>query len=159
DEKIGFGAALRFVAGDPSIRATTVMFMLFNVGFGGVIVLLPVYTRHILGAGAGTYGLLLSIFTAGELLGSAAVGAIQWRWPLARTIAITQLTVGICSLAFVPKPSLPVAAVILALVGALSAPLTIWAQTLRMRAIPAAMRGRVFALLRTGMQGATPAGA
>jgi hypothetical protein len=37
-----------------------------------------------------------------------------------------------------------------------SAPLTIWAQTLRMQIIPAYLRGRTFALLRTLMQGAGP---
>jgi hypothetical protein len=45
---------------------------------------------------------------------------------------------------------------LLSLFGACSAPLTIWAQTLRMRLIPDAMRGRVFALLRTLMQSTGP---
>src|SRR5262249_58530737 len=44
----------------------------------------------------------------------------------------------------------------LLLLGLFSAPLTIWAQTLRMRIIPEALRGRAFALLRTLMQGAGP---
>jgi MFS family permease len=47
---------------------------------------------------------------------------------------------------------------VLFLLGFFSAPLTIWAQTLRMQVIPSNMRGRVFALLRTLMQGATPLG-
>jgi hypothetical protein len=38
------------------------------------------------------------------------------------------------------------------------APLTIWAQTLRMQIIPEALRGRTFALLRMLMQGAGPVG-
>lgn len=37
-------------------------------------------------------------------------------------------------------------------------PLTVWAQTLRMREIPAELRGRVFATLRTAMQAAYPLG-
>jgi len=37
--------------------------------------------------------------------------------------------------------------------------LTPWAQTIRMRLIPAALRGRVFALLRTLMQSTRPIGA
>ena len=44
------------------------------------------------------------------------------------------------------------------LLGFFSAPLTIWAQTLRMQVIPSDLRGRTFALLRTLMQGATPLG-
>ncbi len=44
------------------------------------------------------------------------------------------------------------------LVGLLSAPMTVWAQTLRMRRIPPALHGRAFALLRTLMQGTLPLG-
>jgi hypothetical protein len=34
----------------------------------------------------------------------------------------------------------------------------VWAQTLRMRVIPPDLRGRVFGLLRTAMQGTVPVG-
>lgn len=44
------------------------------------------------------------------------------------------------------------------LFGFVSAPLTIWAQTLRMKIIPSALRGRTFALLRMLMQSTNPAG-
>ena len=40
----------------------------------------------------------------------------------------------------------------LAVSSFIQAPLTVWAQTERMRLIPEAVRGRVFALLRTVMQ-------
>jgi MFS family permease len=159
ETNVGIGAALRFVVANRPIRATTLMFALYNLGFGGFIVLLPVYTRQVLGAGPGTYGLLLSVLTCGELLGALAVGAIDWKRSLARTIAATQLAVGATFLVLTAKPSLAIVLPTLGLVGVLSAPLTIWAQTLRMRAIPPQMRGRVFALLRTTMQAATPAGA
>ena len=46
----------------------------------------------------------------------------------------------------------------LTLFGLFSAPLTIWAQTLRMQIIPEPLRGRTFALLRTLMQGTNPLG-
>jgi hypothetical protein len=54
--------------------------------------------------------------------------------------------------------SIPTAFASFLLLGFFSAPLTIWAQTLRMKIIPNAMRGRTFALLRTLMQSATPVG-
>jgi hypothetical protein len=46
----------------------------------------------------------------------------------------------------------------LALYGAFSSPLTIWAQTLRMQIIPERLRGRSFALLRMVMQSGNPIG-
>jgi predicted MFS family arabinose efflux permease len=159
NDDIGLGAAVRFITANRPIRATTVMFALFNLGFGGFVVLLPVYTRHVLGAGPGTYGLLLSALTCGELLGALVVGALDWKRSLARTIAATQLLVGASFLVWAAEPPLAVALPTLAVAGLLSAPLTIWAQTLRMHVIPPQMRGRVFALLRTTMQAATPAGA
>ena len=44
------------------------------------------------------------------------------------------------------------------LFGLFNAPLTIWAQTLRMRIIPPGLRGRTFALLRMLMQSGNPIG-
>jgi hypothetical protein len=44
-------------------------------------------------------------------------------------------------------------------VGLLSAPMTVWAQSLRMRRIPPELHGRSFATLRTLMQGTPPLGA
>lgn len=44
------------------------------------------------------------------------------------------------------------------IVGLLSAPMRVWAQSLRMRRIPAALHGRTFAVLRTLMQGTLPLG-
>jgi hypothetical protein len=55
-------------------------------------------------------------------------------------------------------PLLPMLAILVAW-GLTESSLTPWAQTIRMRLIPPAMRGRVFALLRTVMQSTRPIGA
>jgi len=47
----------------------------------------------------------------------------------------------------------------LILLGCCTAPMTAWAQTLRMQAVPRQMHGRLFALLRTTMQATPPVGA
>jgi hypothetical protein len=44
------------------------------------------------------------------------------------------------------------------LLGFFDAPLTIWAQTLRMAIIPPELRGRLFALIRLSIQGFGPVG-
>jgi MFS family permease len=158
----GTGAlpALRFVIGQPAIVATTIMFMLFNVGFGIILVLLPVYARTVLagGGGASGFGLLSSALAGGELAGSAAAGTVTSRWPLGRAIALSQLAAGAFLLGLVALPQLPGAMAFLALSAFCTGPLTVWAQTLRMRLIPAHLRGRVFGLLRTSMQAAPPLG-
>jgi MFS-type transporter involved in bile tolerance (Atg22 family) len=43
--------------------------------------------------------------------------------------------------------------------GICTAPMTAWAQSLRMRLVPPGAHGRLFALLRTAMQATPPAGA
>jgi MFS family permease len=154
----GLRPALRFIGRTPAILAITVMFMAANVGEGMLTVLLPVYSREILGADAAGYGILISVLTAGALAGSTIIGGIRWPWPLGRSIAAAQLAVGAAALGLVPLPPFGVAAVVLFAIGICSSPLTIWAQTIRMRLIPAELRGRVFALLRTLMQSTPPAG-
>jgi hypothetical protein len=65
---------------------------------------------------------------------------------------------GLVLLGLVARPGLAGTAAVLALAGLCASPLTIWAQTIRMRLIPPDMRGRVFGLLRTLMQSTPPAG-
>ncbi len=160
DAGAGVLPALRFVLGQPAIVVTTVMFMLFNVGFGILLVLLPVYARTVLagGGGASGFGLLSSALAGGELAGSAAAGTVTSRWPLGRAIALSQLVAGAFLLGLIALPQLPGAVAFLALSAFCTGPLTVWAQTLRMRLIPAHLRGRVFGLLRTSMQAAPPLG-
>ena len=154
----GLRPALRFALATPAIVATTVMFMLANIGEGMLTVLLPVYTRDVLAADAATYGLLVATFTVGLLTGSLVIGAIRWRWTLGRSIAAVQVAVGLAALGLLARPGLIGTLATLAVIGFLTSPLTIWAQTIRMRLIPPQLRGRVFALLRTLMQSTPPIG-
>jgi MFS family permease len=150
--------ALRFIRNDRAVFATTWMFMCANIGEGMMIVVIPVYAREVLGGGAGTYGLLLSAFALAATAGAALVGAMTWRRPLGRSIAMSQVLCGLGYLPLITLPALAPAAGALAVTGVLGSPLTIWAQTLRMQRIPEAMRGRVFGLLRTLMQSTPPIG-
>jgi MFS family permease len=155
----GLRPAIRFVLGSPAIVAITVIYMAINIGEGIFLVLAPVYARDVLGAGAATYGALASSFTAGALVGAFLVGAIRWPWPLGRSIAAATLATGVVLAPLLLTPSLLPSMLILALSGLFASSLTAWAQTIRMRLIPAALRGRVFALLRTLMQSTPPIGA
>jgi MFS family permease len=142
----------------PAVRTTTLMFMAANVGEGMLLVLLPVLARREFDGGAATYGLLLSSFALAATAGSFAVGAVSWPWTLGRSIAVAQTSAGIalCGLAFVGGPT--PAALVLVVAGLLVSPMTIWAQTIRMRVIPPELRGRTFGVLRTLMQSTPPLG-
>lgn len=156
---VGIGPAVRFILGAPAILAITLMYMCLNVSGGIGSVLIPIYARDVLGGGAPTYGLLISLLTAGELGGLLVIGAIHWRWPLGRSIAVGALASGLVWFVLLFRPGLPLIGVVLVASGIAESSLTPWAQTIRMRLIPPHMRGRVFALLRTSMQSTRPVGA
>jgi MFS family permease len=154
----GHRPAIAFIVRTPAILAITLMFMAANIGEGMLTVLLPVYAVEVLVVGATGYGLLVSAMTAGTLAGSLAVGAVRWPWPLGRSIAVAQLLGGVALLGLALQPPFALAAALLVVFGLLVSPLTIWAQTIRMRLIPESLRGRVFSLLRTLMQSTPPVG-
>jgi MFS family permease len=155
----GLGPPIRFIFSAPAIIAITLFYMSVNIAGGIVTVVIPLYVRDVLHAGSEAFGLLLSVLTAGELLGLLVVGAVNWRWPLGRSIAWALFTSGLVLLLWLLQPPVIVLGAILFVWGSLSSSLTPWAQTIRMRLIPPEMRGRVFALLRTSMQSTRPIGA
>jgi MFS family permease len=155
----GLGPAIRFIFSAPAIVAITLFYMSVNIAGGIVTVVIPLYVRDVLHAGSETFGLLLSVLTAGDLVGLLVVGAVNWRWPLGRSIAWALFTSGLVLLLWLLQPPVVLLCVILFVWGSLSSSLTPWAQTIRMRLIPPEIRGRVFALLRTSMQSTRPIGA
>jgi MFS family permease len=155
----GLGPALRFVLGAPAILTITLMYMCLNIAGGITAVVAPIYARDVLGGGATEYGLMVSSLTAGELFGLLAVGALNWRRPLGRSIAGAIVLGALTSSFLLLRPTFLPLLVILAFWGVFESSLTPWAQTIRMRLIPPELRGRVFALLRTLMQSTRPIGA
>jgi MFS family permease len=139
------------------LRSTTAMFMLFNIGEGALLVFLPVYSGQ-LGTGVAGYGLLVSAVTVGELAGSIGAGAVAVD-RLGPRIVAAQLAAAALLAGLLLRPPLVPTLVLLAAFGAMTTPMTAWAQTLRMRLTPEGLQGRLFALLRTAMQATPPLGA
>ena len=150
--------AFAFALRQPAIRATTLMYMVANVGEGIMLVLVPAIARRELGGGPAVYGILLSSFAVSVTAGAFAVGAVDWRWPLGRSIAVAQTLAGVAILGLAVATTVPAAALVLVVTGLLVSPLTVWAQTIRMRVTPPELRGRTFGLLRTLMQSTPPLG-
>jgi MFS family permease len=133
------------------------MFMLVNIGGGMVSVLLPVFVDEA-GGGATVYGTLLAVSAGAGLIGATVAGATGGRVPYGRAIAASQACSGLALLVLAADAQLALAFVGIAVSWFFLGPLTVWAQTLRMRVIPPELRGRVFGLLRTAMQGTVPLG-
>lgn len=143
---IGFSVRNRFICN------STLMYMALNAGRGILDVLIPVLLLGISGSNSRILGAVLALDAAGELLGSFLSGAVRWRTPYPRLIAWSLGIGGIPLLVLSLNPGWGIVAAGLAVSSLIQAPLTVWAQTERMRLIPADLRGRVFAVLRTVMQ-------
>jgi MFS family permease len=150
--------AVRLMLTNKVILSTTVMFMLFNVGGGALTVYLPLVSDRIAPDSSGMYGTLLGAMALGEVLSAWLAGTLVSKISLGVRIAFAQILSGFSIAFLLIGFTFAGAALGLFLLGFFSAPLTIWAQTLRMQVIPSELRGRTFALLRTLMQGATPIG-
>ena len=152
------GDAIHLLFGNPILLTTTVMFLVYNIGFGTLPVWLPIHVERNLGGGPELYGALLGIISLGQFAATLAVGQIGRRAPLGLGIASAQTLAGVVMILVLLAPGPVAAGVVLFLWGIAAAPLTPWAQTLRMAIIPEAMRGRAFALLRMLMQSGRPIG-
>jgi MFS family permease len=153
----GLVTVARLVASNPVLRATTIMFAVFNVGEGALLVFLP-HRAVSLGLGPGGYGYLVASVTGGELVAAVFLARRPWRAPLRVSIIAAQLTAALAVLALL-APSVAATVLGLVVLGGCSAPMTAWAQTLRMRLVPQQGHGRLFGLLRTVMQATPPLGA
>ena len=154
----GIMDAIRLMLGNKVILSTTLMFMAANVGLGAMTVFLPLVSNQIAEDSSQVFGMLLGAMALGEVLSAWLAGSLSLTMSLGKRIAFAQILSGLSLLFLVAGSSFGLAAIGLFLLGFFSAPLTIWAQTLRMQVIPPDLRGRTFALLRTLMQGATPLG-
>jgi len=157
-EATGLLGAARLIARSPVLAGTTLMYLVFNVGLGALLVVVPVFADTVLGGGPELYGLLLGCIAVGELASSVLIGFV--RLPVAEGLAIclAALMSGLAVAVVAVSPGAVGAGIGLALYGAFSAPLTIWGQTLRMKIIPPGYHGRCFAIMRTLMQSGGPLG-
>jgi MFS family permease len=137
---------------DRVIVATTVAFMAFNVAEGMLLVTAPWLAKNHLPGGAAALGVLLSALAAGEVVGAVIAGHRRG------SIAVAQAGAALGFLALLAAPNQVLVAAGFFVIGLLSAPMTVWAQSLRMRRVPAELHGRAFATLRTLMQGTPPVG-
>ena len=157
-DSLSLMSAVRLMIANKILLSTTLMFMAFNVGLGALTVFLPLVSDRIAPGSSQVFGALLGALALGEVLSAGLAGSLRMNLRLGVRIALAQMLSGLSLALLVLQASFWAAASGLFLLGLFSAPLTIWAQTLRMRIIPVEMRGRTFALLRTLMQGATPLG-
>jgi len=152
------GPAGRALARAPAVRTVLGLTLVYFLAYGPLEPALPLYSRDVLGAGAGGYGLLWSAFGAGALVGLATVPVVGRLRP-GRALAANPLAWGAVLLPLLVVTGVVPAMLTLALGGLVWAPYTTLEASLLQRVVPASGLGRVFGVRRALTAAAVPLGA
>jgi MFS family permease len=147
----------RYAWSDPAVRSLVFLTASFNFAFTGPLsVGIPFMADHTLGGGSATFGILLSGFGAGALVGAVAAGSIS-RVPHLGTIVLSiaiGLGIGLGLLGIAPNVATAFAlTVAMGLgIGFINVHVVSWLQG---RTAPE-MRGRVMSMVMLGSIGLAP---
>lgn len=150
-------AGIHYAWRDPALRSLIMLTAAFNFAFTGALAVgLPFLAEHSLGGGSATFGILLSGFGGGALLGAVAAGSIP-RVPRLGTVTLTIATglgvgLGLIGLA----PNVPVGFGLLAAIGIGAGFINVHVVSWLQARTAEEMRGRVMSILMLGSVGLAP---
>jgi MFS family permease len=119
-------------------------------------VLVPAYTKDVLGADAAVYGFLMSASGIGSLLAALWIAFNASGSP--RMLVAGALLLGVAETALAWVGAIPVALALMFLVGVGAIAMTATANTAIQLAVPDTLRGRVLSVYTTVFAGSTPIG-
>jgi len=134
---------VRWTVRHAAVRTLALTILIFNVTFGAAWSILVLYAQQRLGVGAVGYGLFATVGAAGGLLGTGLYGWITRRVSLGNVMRIGLIIETLTHLAFALNTSAWFASVVFFIFGAHA---FIWgttAITIRQRAVPTHLQGRV----------------
>ncbi|MFP5309703.1 MAG: MFS transporter [Actinomycetes bacterium] len=150
---------LTWLRGHPAVRTLVLLIAVFNVTFGAAFSTWVLYALEVLGLSERGFGLLLTTSAAGGVL-----GAVLWRRIEARVSYATMLRVGLvvetCThlgLALTDRPL--VAGAVMFAFGIHAVVWGTLSNTIRQRAVPRALQGRVQSVYMLAVVGPLAAGA
>ncbi|WP_345460513.1 MFS transporter [Nocardioides marinquilinus] len=148
----------RWVVHHAAVRTLVLTILIFNVTFGAAWSVLVLYATERLGLGEVGFGLITTVSALGGLLGTLAYGSITRFVSLGNLMRIGLVIETLTHLALALTTSPPVAMAIFFLFGAHA---FIWhttSVTVRQRAVPARLQGRVGSVNLVGVYGGLVAG-
>src|SRR5215210_5813577 len=148
----------RWTWGNGAVRTLTVTIVLFNVTYGAAWSVLVLYATQTLDMGPIGFGLLTTVGAVGSLVGTASYDWLERHASLASIMRVGLLVETFTMLGLAVTTTPWVAMTILFFFGAHA---FIWgttSRTVRMRAVPAELQGRVGSLYSIGVFGGIVAG-
>ncbi|GGC16226.1 MFS transporter [Cellulomonas carbonis] len=143
----------RWVRQHAAVRTLVLTIFTFNITFGAAWSVLVLYATERLGMGAVGFGLLTTLSAVGGLAGTAAYGWITRRVSLADLMRIGLVIETLTHLALALTRQAWVAMVIFVVFGAHAFVWGTTSTTVRQRAVPSALQGRVGSVNMVGVFG------
>ena len=137
------GEALRWTWAHANVRTLVLTILLFNVTYGAAWSVLVLYARERLGLGPLGYGAITAVIAIGGVVATAGYGALVRRVSLAALMRVGLLVETATHLALALTTTAWVAYVVFAVFGAHAFVWGTTSITVRQRAMPQALQGRV----------------
>jgi MFS family permease len=153
------GEGLRWLAKHPAMRTLVITIVAFNVTYGAAWSVLVLYVRDQLGMGEVGFGIITAASAIGGILGTVGYDALTRRISLGNLMRAGLIieTLTHLSLALTRSPAF--ALVVFFIFGAHAFVWGTTATTIRQRAVPDALYGRVSGVYRVGIFGGLVVGA
>ena len=155
---LNFVQGFRFAMHDLPIRSVLLLLSALSLFGLQYSVFLPVFAKDILHGGVGAFGLLLSTAGVGAVLGALHFAARTNYKGLARWIALTSTTCGVCLVVFSQSRVFWLSAAVLLIVGFAATSQMAATNTVVQSRVPDELRGRVMAVYATMFMGVQPIG-
>jgi MFS family permease len=144
---------LRWTWGDAAVRTLTLTIVLFNVTYGAAWSVLVLYADQRLDLGAAGFGLLTTAVAVGGIAGTAAYDRLERHVGLARLMRVGLAIETLTHLGLALATTIWVAAPVLVVFGAHAFVWGTTSRTVRMRAVPLGLQGRVGGVYAVGLFG------
>ncbi|WP_426593505.1 MFS transporter [Cellulomonas sp. McL0617] len=150
---------LRWVRHHAAVRTLVLTILIFNVTFGAAWSVLVLYARERLGLGAIGFGLITTVGALGGLAGTFSYGWITQRISLANLMRVGLIIETLTHLCLALTTTPWVALLIFFVFGAHAFVWGTTSVTIRQRAVPTALQGRVGSVNLVGVYGGLVVGA
>lgn len=149
---------LRWLWAHKPVRTLALTITAFNVTFGAAFAVLVLYAQQRLALGAIGFGVLMTASAVGGLLGSGAYGMLERRFGLATLMRAGLVIETLTHLALALSTDAILAGVVLGLFGMHAVVWGTTSTTVRQRAVPSRLLGRVTSVYMIGSVGALALG-
>jgi len=150
---------IRWLVAHPAMRTLVITIVAFNVTYGAAWSVLVLYVRDQLGMGEIGYGIVTAAAAVGGIVGTVGYGALTRRFSLSDLMRAGLIIETVTHLTLALTKSPAVALTILFVFGAHAFVWGTTATTIRQRAVPDELFGRVSGVYRVGIFGGLVAGA